>query len=193
MAINDAATLAIDSGNFFTAPVGTTLPADLTKIGTPWEPIGNTSLEDVLGMKSDGGDSTVLGTLQNKNLRTRRSNRTETMSIVLQQFDKAALKLYYGSNAKELPDGTISVPSQPTPTRVAFLAVFVDGSNIFAMYAPLAEILRGDDMDISDTESLVGLPLNVTPLNYNGNDFPYSVTPLGSSSGGTGSAAPAGK
>jgi hypothetical protein len=39
---------------------------------------------------SDGGDATVIGTLQNKSLRTTYATRTETIAITLQQFDKPA-------------------------------------------------------------------------------------------------------
>jgi hypothetical protein len=58
------------------------------------------------------------------------------MTFTLQQFDVNGLKLYYGSNAPILPDGSVGVPSDPTPTQAAFLAVFVDGENVFAFYAP---------------------------------------------------------
>lgn len=179
MAVNDAATLVIGSGNYFTAAVDTALPADLTAITTPWTSVGHTSLEDIFSITSEGGEATVIGTLQNKKLRTVYSDRTETMAVILQQFDKAGLKLYYGSNAPELLDGTIGVPVNPVPTVAAFLAVFIDGENVFAFYAPKAEIYRNDDLSISDTESLAGLPLGVKPLQSGSNNWTYAITPLG--------------
>lgn len=185
MALNDSAVLAIDSGNYFTAPVGTPLPADLRSPEAVWQSIGHTSLEDIMTIESDGGDAEVLGSLQNRSLRTRRASRTETFAIILQQWDEAGLKLYYGSNSKKLDNGTMSVPNDPRPTTTAFLAIFVDGENVFAFYAPKAEIIRGDDIEFSDTESLMGLPLVVTPLAFDGNDWAYSVTPLASSSEGS--------
>lgn len=179
MAKNDAATLVIGSGNYFTAPVDTPLPTDLKAITTPWETVGHTSLEDIFSITSEGGEPTVIGTLQNKKLRTVYSDRTETMAVVLQQFDQAGLKLYYGSNAPVLPDGTIGVPANPTPTVAAFLAVFIDGDNVFAFYAPKAEIYRNDDLSFSDTESLAGLPLGIKPLQSGSNNWTYAITPLG--------------
>ncbi len=179
MALNDDATLVIGSGNFLTAPVDTALPIDLLAPATPWEPVGHTSLEDIFGITSEGGEATTLGTLQNKTLRTKYSARTETMTFTLQQFDEPGLKLYYGSNAPTLPDGTIGVPSDPIPTTCAFLAIFVDGTNVFAFYAPKAEVYRADDLALSDTESLAGLPLGVKPLISGTNSFAYAVTPLG--------------
>jgi hypothetical protein len=177
--LNDDATLVINTGNYLTAPVGTALPVDLLNPGIDWENVGHTSLEDIFGLSSEGGEATILGTLQNKSLRTRYSTRTETMTFTLQQFDAKGLKLFYGSNAPTLADGTIGVPVDPIPTTCAFLAIFVDGDNVFAFYAPKAEVYRGDDMSLSDTESLAGLPLGVKPMVNGTNNYTYAVTPLG--------------
>lgn len=178
MAINDKSTLVVGSGNYLLAPVGTEMPADLTNPGVDWENVGHTSLEDVFTTTSEGGEATVIGTLQKKNLRTTYSARTETLGFTLQQFDTAGLKLYYGSNAPTLPSGALGVPTDPQPTETAFLAVFIDGENVFAFYAAKAEVFRSEDMSIADTESLAGLPLGVTPLVYQDNDWAYAVTPL---------------
>jgi hypothetical protein len=179
VALNDNATLVIGSGNYLTAPTGTVMPTDLLAPTSPWEAVGHTSLEEIFGITSEGGDATVIGTLQNKNLRTKYAARTETMTFTLQQFDTAGLKLYYGANAPVLSDGTVGVPNEPEPTVCAFLAVFVDGGNHFAFYAPKAEIYRADDMSLSDTESLAGLPLGVKPMAYASNTWTYAITPLG--------------
>ncbi len=180
MAVNDNATLVIGAGNFYTAPVGTARPADLLAVPVAWDPIGHTSLEDILSIASDGGEATTLGTLQNKTLRTTYSARTETMAIVLQQFDTAGLKLYYGSNATvDATTGDVQVPASPVPTQVAFMAIFTDGTNEFGIYMPKAEIFRNDDVAFGDTESLAGLPLGITPLQHNSNTWTYAVTALG--------------
>ena len=178
MALNDAATLVIGSGNYLTAPVDTALPVDLLIPTAPWGAVGHTSLEDIFGITSEGGEATVIGTLQNKSLRTKYSARTETMGFTLQQFDVAGLKIYFGSNAPTLADGTIGVPTDPIPTTCAFLGIFVDGDNVFAFYAPKAEIYRADDLELSDTESLAGLPLGVKPMVSGSNTWTYAVTPL---------------
>lgn len=186
MSQNDNATLVIGSGNFFTAPVGTEMPTDLLAPVSPWEAVGHTSLEDIFGVTSEGGEATTLGTLQNKSLRTKYSPRQETMTFTLQQFDTKGLKLFYGANAPTLPNGLLGVPSDPQPTQAAFLAVFVDGDNHFAFYCPKAEIYRADDLSISDTESLAGLPLGVKPLVLGSNAYAYAVTPLGDNAVATG-------
>jgi hypothetical protein len=170
----------VGAGNFFTAPVDTAIPADLSAPEVAWENVGHTSLEDIFSVTSDGGDATTIGTLQNKSLRTSYSARTETFAFTLQQFDAAGLKLYYGSNASVGAGGEIQVPATPIPTTKAFLAVFTDGANEFAFYAPKAEILRSDDLSIADTESLAGLPIGVKPLASGSNQWTYAVTPLAS-------------
>jgi hypothetical protein len=179
VATNDAAVLVVGSGNFFTAVVDTALPVDLLTPGIAWESVGHTSLDNIFSVASDGGDPTTIGTLQNKSLRTKYSPRTETFSIVLQQFDNPGLKLYYGSNAPTLPDGTVGVPVEPVPTTAAFLAIFIDGENVFAFYAPKSEVYRNDDLSLADTESLAGLPLGVKPMISGTNAWAYAVTPLG--------------
>ena len=183
MALNDDAVLVIGAGNYFTAPVDTPIPAALTSVTTPWENIGHTSLEDIFGITSEGGEASTIATLQNKALRTKRTARTDTISIVLQQFDEAGLKLYFGSNmvadAAGVGSGFLGVPMDPTPTTCAFLAVYVDGDNIFAMYAPKAEIYRSDDVDAGDDETPASLPLGVKPLQSGTNTWALAVTPLG--------------
>lgn len=180
MALNDNATLVVGSANFYRAPTGTAMPVSLAVApASPWENIGHTSLEDIFSVESEGGDATTLGTLQNKALRTTYSPRTDSFAVTVQQFDRKSLRLYYGSNAPLLPDGTLGVPTNPIPTEAAFLVIFVDGANRFAFYAPKTEIFRADNVAIADAESLIGLPLSVKPLIYSTNVWAYALTPLG--------------
>lgn len=179
MPLNDDATLTVGAGNYFTGAVDTPLPVDLLAPGAAWTNVGHTSLEDILNITSDGGDATTLGTLQNKSLRTKYSTRTETMTFTLMQFDTPSLKLFFGSNATVGPEGAVRNPINPVPTTCAYLAIFIDGDNVFAFHAPKAEIFRADDFAIADTENLAGLPLGVKPLVSGANDWTYQVTPLG--------------
>lgn len=181
----DGATLIINTGNYFVAPVGTAAPDDLRRPGPEWSSVGHTSLEDIFALSSEGGEATVLGTLQKKSLRTSYSARTETMTFTLQQFDRASLRYYFGRNMVELEDDPrfLGVPQTPSPTQVAFLVVFVDGENTFSFYAPKAEVMRSDDMELSDTESLAGLPIGVTPMIYTpaggiANEWAWAVSPI---------------
>ena len=187
MALKDTATLVIGAGNYFTAPTpGEAEPAALANVTTPWVNMGHTSIEDILSFESEGGEVTALGTLQNPSLRTTRSNSTDTLKITLQQFDEPSLKLFFGKNSGQgaFVNGTagqkwLQVKSKPQATECAFLAVYVDGANIFAIHVPRCEIIKGDNLEFGDTESMAGLPLNITPLQYGTNDWTYQVTPLG--------------
>lgn len=180
---NDNATLRISTGRLYTAVAGTAFPADLGAPEAAWDEIGHTSLEEIMTIASEGGEATTLGTLQNKNLRVVYSDRSETFTINLQQWDQTGLELYYGSNMPDvstLVDGSLlGVPTAPEPTEVAFLAVFSDGARRFAIYAPKVSIFRGDDVDLADTENLASLPLAITPLQHNTNEWTYAVTPMG--------------
>lgn len=180
MPLIDQATLAVGTGHYYTGDVDAPFPTDLLNVpAAAWSEIGHTSIEDIISFDSEGGDASSLGTLQNPTLRTTYSTRTESFAIVLQQFDEASLKLFYGSNAKkDSKTGLMQVPTNPVPTTAGFLAVFRDGQNAFAIYAPKAEIYRGDNFEIKDTESFASLPLSVKPLQSGSNDWTYAITPL---------------
>lgn len=174
MAINDAAVLKPNTAHFYTAVEGTALPADLRNPGVAWTHLGHTSLEDILAATSEGGESTVLSSLQNRSLRTSTTQRTESFQVNLLQLDEDSIKLYYGSNTVVSEDGRIaSVPSQPEASKVAFLAVMYDGTRDAGFFARKAEIIRGEDLSISDTESLTQLPIRITPLVAEGSTSPF--------------------
>lgn len=183
MALTDSATLNIGTGHLYLAPVSTVAPTDFRQPEVAWKEIGHTSLDDIFTVSSEGGDSTVLGTLQSPSLRTTVASRTESFGFNLAQWDEASLKLYFGSNAAVESTGPaaglLGVPSKPAPTTNAFLAVYYDGDVDFVIYAQKAEISRGDDFSLSDTTSLALLPIKVTPLSVAG-AAPYHVKPLGS-------------
>lgn len=171
MALDNNAVLKIGTGHFYTATVGTALPADLRNPGAAWTEIGHTSAQDILAAGSEGGDTTTLRSLQNATLRQSVAPRTEAFTMNLLQFDAAGLKLYYGSNSVVDAAGNVQVPSSPLPTEVAWLVVFYDGQVTAGIYAPKASIIRADDLSISDTENMAQLSLRVTPLNFGANDY----------------------
>jgi hypothetical protein len=171
MALDNTAVLKVGVGHFYTAPVGTALPADLRNPGGSWTHMGHTSVQDILSASSEGGETTTLRSLQNATLRTTTAARTEAFVMNLLQFDAAALKLYYGSNATVNGSGHVQVPASPVPTEVAWLVVFYDGQTTAGVYAPKASIIRNDDLSISDTENLAQLSVKVTPLQNGANDY----------------------
>lgn len=181
MPLIDKATFIPGGGNYYTAAVGTAFPANLLAPGEDWTNLGHTSLEDILGFSSEGGDKSVLGSLQAKALRTKYSPRTDSLAVNLLQFDVNSLRLYFGSNLVDVnSDGKLyGVPQNPAPTEKAVLAVFEDGGEAFGVYMPRAEIFRGEDLEISDAENLAQLPLSITPLVHGENKWAFAVTPLG--------------
>lgn len=177
MAMIDSAVLKPNVAYFYTAPVGTALPADLLKPeADAWVSSGHTSLEDIISATSEGGESTVLGSLQKRSLRSSQSPLTEGFEINLLQWDDESLTMYFGANVTESTDGRLlNVPSQPIPVQKAWLVVIHDGENVAGFHSKKAEFLRSGDISISDTESLAQLPVRITPLGGDGEDFPYSV------------------
>ncbi|GAA1411903.1 hypothetical protein AUR04nite_00540 [Glutamicibacter uratoxydans] len=177
MARNDEATLKLGTGRFYTAPVGTALPANLLAPEPAWTEMGHSSIDDILSAASEGGERQVLSTLQVKNHRVFTTARTDSFGIKLHQFDTDTLKLYYGSNAIVTAKGVVQVPNDPKPTEVAWLFIFEDGDAVGGVYAEKASIFRSDDIAISDTESLAVLPLSVTPLQLDNNKHSLSWIP----------------
>lgn len=184
MAINDTSTLVVKTGRFYVAPIGTEAPTELDRASLEtagWEQMGHTSLEDILAWATEGGETTTLGSLQSPSLRQTTSARTESFTTTLLQWDAQTLPFYFGNNMELIPGSLIflGVKSAPEPVRRAFLVVFEDGQNRFPVYAPAASITRGDDLSIDSTEDLAGLPIQISLLNHEGNDWAFAVAPIG--------------
>jgi hypothetical protein len=174
MALDDSKVLKPGTAHFYTAVTGTPLPEDLRNPGVEWTHMGHTSLEDILSATSEGGESTILGSLQKRQLRNSTSARTETFAVNLLQLDEDSLTLYFGSNVVVSGDGrVVSVPATPVAAERAWLCVMYDGDVDAGYYTAKAEFIRGEDISISDTESLTQLPIRITPLGADGADSPY--------------------
>lgn len=184
MAINDNATLVVKTGRFYVADTGTAAPTDLTPTALAtagWEQLGHTSLDDILAWATEGGETTTLGSLQSPSLRNTTSARTESFTTTLLQWDAATLPFYFGADMELIAGSDIfmGVKSNPASVKKAFLVVFEDGANRFPVYAPATEIGRGDDLSLDSTEDLAGLPIQITILNHQGNDWGIAVGPIG--------------
>lgn len=178
MAINDSAVVKIATAHFYTAPTGTAAPAGGIVEGVEWEEVGHTTLEDILSMSTEGGEKTVLGTLQNRNLRTSYSAKSTAFNFSVHQFDEEGLKLFYGANSIVDSDGRIGPADTPQPTETAFYVLIEDGDSFFDFYCEKSEILGAEDMALADTESLASLPLAVTPLSASAGKAPFLVGPV---------------
>ena len=183
MGLHDDATLNVTTGDVWIHAVGTAFPGDISNpAGSGWTRIGHTSVDEVLSVSSEGGETTVLSTLQSKSLRTKKSPKTTTYSITVMQWDLYTLQLYYGTQdpveASGIAAGLLGVPDDPTPLQKAVIIVVWDGDTPFAWYAPKADVIGGDDPSLTDTTSLSGLQINITPLNYNGSVKKVYVLPI---------------
>lgn len=188
LSLSDKATLAVGAGNFFFAPEGSAalVPADFTDgqivaTGTAkgWKNLGHTQFDQIFNMEQEGGEKTVLKTLQNRTLRTKYSEITRTITINVHQLDIDVLKLYFGSNSVEINAGQfLGVPLKPEPTRMAFCCVFFENDVQFTIYAPSVDILGNEGVSIGETDQLVGLALQVTPVVYQTNTWTLAVSPL---------------
>ena len=191
MAYNDEAVVKIATAHFYLAPKGTAAPVNPMEPGPEWEDVGHTTLDSILSMSSEGGEKAVLGSLQNRNLRTSYADKNTTFNFAIHQFDDKGLKLYLGSNAVTDKSGRIGPADTPAPTNSAWLVVVEDGDRYFDFYAPSADIIGSEDLSLDDTESLASLPLSVTPLRmekFKSAWFTSPVKSVTSGSAGGGSA-----
>lgn len=180
MTTNDAATLKVGNARFYTGVVGLARPTTVATLKAPpvgWVEVGNTSLENILALTSEGGAVTTLSSLQNKSLRQSVEARVESLGLNLLEWTSNSLKLYYGANSVVATDGAVEVPSEPVPTEKAFLAVLEDGTNVGGFYAAKASIFRSDDIAVADTNTLAQLPIKVTALNNAGAVSALTVIP----------------
>lgn len=180
MATNDAATLKVGTARFYTAPVGTARPITVATLKAPpvaWKEMGNTSLDNIIALTSEGGAVTTLGSLQNKSLRQTVEGRVESFGINLLEWTKESLTYYYGANSVIAADGAIEIPSEPVPTEAAFLVILWDGAKVGGFYAEKASLFRSDDIAIADANSLAQLPIKITALSNLGKPSALTAIP----------------
>lgn len=173
-------TLMPGRGYFYTAPEGTEPPTDALSPGPEWKSVGNTPVTDILTFNSEGGEETVIPTLQNSRHRVSRSDLIESLGIALHDFTEDSYQLYYGTNQDDaMYDGWIGPNAESAAAwSGAFLAVLVDGDAHFPMYVPKCEIYRAEGISLPGTEELAALPVRVTPLSLAPSIQPYYIKPL---------------
>lgn len=173
-------TLKVSNARFYTAVPGTPRPIGAEALKNPpvaWKEMGNTSLEQIIEITSEGGERTTLGSIQNRALRESISDRLESFGINLLDWVTEALKHYYGSNVKIAQDGAVEVPTHPVPTEAAFLVVLYDGERVAGFYAAKSSIFRSTDVAVPDTNSLVSLPIRVSAMSMEGSKSTITVIP----------------
>lgn len=169
MAANDSAVFIPGTGFMYIAPVSTVAPADPTAPTTPWVDLGHTSRDNGLGIGREGGDSEVLGSWQNPNLRERRDPISYYVTINLLQFDNANLALFFGGGDITAA-GVFGVPLNPAAQEHALFVRIVDGANDLGLYIPKVSIAPEDDMEV-DVESFLEMPVRATILGVTGSNL----------------------
>lgn len=169
-------------GYVYTGPVGTDAPAPadlgslnlLTPSGwtaTGWDLIGHTSRNDLPEFGYEGGDSEVKGTWQKKKLREVVTEEpVDYLTIFLQQFDEAALELYYGPNSTATA-GVFGVSGTSTvTTEKGLLLIIEDGSFRIGFHAHKASVKRDDAIQLAADE-FGSLPVRATFIQHESEDL----------------------
>lgn len=162
MALDDNAVYIPGTGHVYVAPSGTVKPASLTAPAAPWEELGHTSREDGLTITRDGGDSEVLGTWQNAQLRERRDPTTFAITMFLQQVDNTTLGMYFGGGDASVA-GEFGITDTVGTTENALYIRIIDGVNEVGLHVPKVSIAAEDDVEV-DVEGFLSLPVRCTVL-----------------------------
>lgn len=140
---------------------GTTLPTGFTTLG-------HTTLDKVVAFASDGGDTEVKGSLQNRALREVLKSAAVDRIVVssLQIQDNTVLTLYYGGGDATVAN-TFDVPDNPGVQERALLVVIVDAVSPVGLYVPRSSVRRDDVMAIP-ADDFASAPLRFTFLKATG-------------------------
>lgn len=169
MALSDGEVVIPGTGHVYFAPVGTPKPASLTAPGGPWDEIGHTSSENGMTITRDGGDSEVLASWQNPNLRERRDPVVFALTLNLLQISNETLSLYFGGGDTSV-DGVFGVNAVPVAQERALFMRIVDGANEWPLYIPKVSLSSEDDIEV-DTEAFLEFPVRATVLALTGSNL----------------------
>jgi len=148
---------------------GTTPAATITLKSalTGWKSVGHTSRGTLPEFGFDGDKTEVRGSWQKKKLREiQTDDPIDYLTVVLNQFDKDALNLYYGPNASATA-GVFGVTSasQNANAENAGLVIIQDGTSRLGFHFSKAAVKRDDKIDLP-IDDLAALPLKFTFLDY---------------------------
>lgn len=208
MAQNDDAVLTAAVGYVYVGPVGTAAPSPAALKGlaldtpegwaaTGWTSVGHTSRGTLPEFGFDGGDLEMKGSWQKKKLREiMKDDAVDYLTVVLHQFDEAALALYYGENNSAV-EGVFGVASGAGPLERAGFVVIEDGDVRLGFHFHKSNVKRDDKIELP-IDDLAALPIKFTFLDHNSEDLfswinedmfnaapSLPVLALGSATGGT--------
>ena len=167
-ALGKAATAQTITGTAtFTGGTSPAVAVTVKSALTGWKSVGHTSRGTLPEFGFDGDTTEVRGSWQKKKLREiQTDDPIDYLTVVLNQFDKDALGLYYGPNASATP-GVFGVSSagQNANAETAGLVIIQDGDVRLGFHFSKAAVKRDDKIDIP-IDDLAALPLKFTFLDY---------------------------
>lgn len=178
MSLNDAAVVYPNTAHFFLGNADTAVEpllsaieayvADTTTPITGLTNLGHTTLDNVMAWGSDGGDSEVKGSLQNKSLReVLTSEKVDYFTVnSMQVKDNEVLTLYYGGGDTSSAN-RFGTPDNAVIQNRAVLVIIFDDEGPLGMYAQKCSV-RADDSIQMPADDFTSLPLRFTPLKVSG-------------------------
>lgn len=147
-----------------TATVATTTSGGITGLTD----LGHTDLDEVLAFGSEGGETEVKGSWQNKALREILTSAAIDYLVVksLQLKDNDVLSLYYGGGDATVVD-EFSLPDSPTVQERSLLVVMLDSGGPVGLWVPRAGVRREAEIGVT-TDNFTTIPLRMTYLSASG-------------------------
>lgn len=180
MALTDGAVVLPGRGYIFTHDTpGSAFPAttdaelaalDLTasSVGTGWNNLGHTSLENAVSLNREGEEGEIKGTWQNPSLRKTADTNTWVINVNALQVENDILELYFGAGDVSDPDA-FHAPLLATPVERGLYIVLVDGSSRAGLGVAKVAI-SADEAPEFDPENFLEFSLKMTVLEQSGAD-----------------------
>ena len=144
-----------------------TVAVTLKTAASGWKSVGHTSRGTLPEFGFEGDSTEIRGSWQKKKLREiQKDDPIDYLSVILHQFDKDALSLYYGPNASSTSGVFgVSSSSQNTNAEAAGLVIIQDGAMRLGFHFSKAAVKRDDKIELP-IDDLAALPIKFTFLDY---------------------------
>lgn len=160
-----SSTLAITTAATLTGGTSPNSTVTAKQSASGWKNVGHTSRGKMPEFGYDGGKLEMKGSWQKKKLRElQKDDDVDYLTVVLHQFDKDALNLYFGPNASSTT-GVYGVNSATGPTETAGLVVIADGATRLGFHFSRASVSRDDKIELP-IDDFAALPVKFTFLDY---------------------------
>lgn len=160
----------------YVAPVGTTLPTDLTALGAAWRKVGFTDM-DALTESLDVTKEILRASQRPNGVRTLTTEINWTWQFKAMETSKLVLELFYLGAQTTTAGGvsTTAIPSTPGVTERAFVIEEVDGDITTRYVIPKGDITSRGEVPHRGTEG-VTYDLTVAVLGTDLSDLGYRIT-----------------